>query len=131
METSAYSRRCPINEMMEVRPSCPSDPDLRRGFEVRDLSPDLQWLRQVIVTQLTERVSEVLLFKVLQPGWCRLARSGQKYSSESLKNPLNKPKNRTHQNWLRLVASDCALEKAPGSNPVINYLTLTGTLTWA
>jgi hypothetical protein len=34
---------------------------------VRDLFPDLQWLRQVIVTQLTERVSEVLLFTVLQP----------------------------------------------------------------
>ena len=52
---------------------------------VRNLFPELQWLRLLIVTQPTERVSEVLLFTVLQPGWYRLVRSGQEYSSESPK----------------------------------------------
>jgi hypothetical protein len=118
METSAYSRRCPINEMMEVRSRCRSGPDLRRGVEVRDLFPDLQWLGQVIVTQLTERVSEVLLFKALQPGWCRLARSGQKYSSESLKDPLNKPKTGRTRTGCDSLHRIVALEKVPGSIPV-------------
>ena len=72
-------------EPLACRRQDPGDSDLRRGVGVRDLSPDLQWLRQLIVTQPTERVSEVLLFTVLRPGWYRLVRSGQEYSSESPK----------------------------------------------